>query len=94
MSRAEELELETTRYVLGLDALGLGLGAKGFAILHRCQLREIRPLLLKQRSALERGRDPDGRLEIEIEGAWERCLDQLKTLWLTEGRGLEDAEVA
>lgn len=30
------------------------------------------------------------KLEADIIQGWERCLEQLKTLWLTDGRALEE----
>lgn len=84
-------EAEVLEYVLGLDALGEGLGAEAGEIYVRACNRDVRPLLLKQRSLLKRGADDwvVRAVDVEIAAAWGRCLEQLKTLWLTQGRGLE-----
>ena len=94
-------ELEVLQYVLGLD--GLGLGGKAHSLLARHMARDVRPLLLKQKRALDAATRLDGGrrgpaapdvpgldraakdLEAEIAAAWGRCLDSLRTLWLTEG---------
>jgi hypothetical protein len=83
-------ELEVLEYLLGLG--GLGLGTKAYGIYTRHMAREIRPLLLKQQALLkvavqtETSTDPAVKaLDADLGAAWGRCLDALKTLWLTEG---------
>lgn len=84
-------ELEVLEYVLGLDALGEGLGHEAGEILKRCVARSIRRLVVRQEWLLKRRRDVEAAaIDGEIAAAWEECLQQLKTLWLTQGRGLED----
>lgn len=92
MTRRLRLEGEVAEYVLGLDALGLGGKAAG--IWWRSQLRDVRPLLNQQRALLDRAirsgdptKEPEAAvlaLDEEIGNALERCLEQLRILWLTE----------
>ncbi len=99
-------ELEVVEYILGLDALGLGLGTAAHAMRKRT-LIEVRPLLLRQfehcsvaeglgrqepwtSPGIDEGRaaqlDAKGaELGRQIDAAWERCLEQLKILYLTSG---------
>lgn len=93
---ADEAEAEALKYVLGLD--GLGLGGKAAGIYGRALARDIRPLLLRQATLLRptlAGLETDDAavvaLEAEVCAAWGRCLEQLKTLWLTEGQTTETA---
>lgn len=83
-------EKAVLEYVLGLD--GLGLGTKAYGIYTRAMARDIRPLVLKQQALLrvaiatETSTDPAVlKLEAELAAAWGRCMDALRTLWLTEG---------
>lgn len=85
-----EAELALGEYMLGLDALGLG--AKAEAIWQRAWAREIRPAMLRQRHLLDaslKSRTNKDAQVLELEEAvaagYRRCLDSLKTLWLTEG---------
>lgn len=105
---AAEAEMGATEYMLGLEALGSGLGRKARQIFDRAQIRDIRPPLLKQQKILDRivklteaGADPmkpefmaaDQKvvaLDREIVGGWVRCLEQLQTLWLTEGQAADE----
>lgn len=93
---AAEAERACWEYVLGLD--GMALGARAQTIVGRHMARDIRPVLLRQRALLDRalktGANTDAevkQLEAELAAAWGRCLDALKTLWLTEGPSSEEA---
>ena len=50
---ATKLEHEALEYVIGLDALGLGLGTNADGV-RREALREVRPLLVRQAAMLRR----------------------------------------
>jgi hypothetical protein len=84
MSEAERKEFEVLEYARGLE--GLGLGQKAWALYLRAATRDVRPLLLRQKTALRIDADDVvTRLDADIAAAWGRCLESLKTLWLTEG---------
>lgn len=96
MSSHFDAESDCLEYLLGLACLGLS--GKAFGIYGRCLAREVRPVLLKQKALLERairGAAVDEstvkQLDAELAAAWGRCLEQLKTLWLTEGPHEEEA---
>jgi hypothetical protein len=99
LTRREAAELALGEYLLGLD--GLGLGGKGEAIWRRMMVREVRPVLLRQRAMLDKGiragADVDAEvagLEDEVAAAYERCLEQLTALWLTEGPAAKGEDAA
>lgn len=90
-TRRERAELEVAEYLLGLDALGLG--GKGERIYARAMVRDVRPLLHKQKALLERSLATEADLDAEVLALDERIavaleglLDSLKVLWLTEGQ--------
>lgn len=102
MAGADRAELEVAEYVLGLDALGVGLGARAGELYRRCLARDVYPLVRRQKALLELGvacvenplpgEKPSAdverqlaELDGQVEAAWRRCLEQLQTLWLTEG---------
>jgi hypothetical protein len=89
LRRAEALELTCLESVLTLELIGLG--GKAGAILNRCQLREVFPLLHRQRTLLQRKLDTEAaKLDQELAAAWDRCAEQLHILWLTEGQSTHE----
>jgi hypothetical protein len=97
MTNAERLELGVLEYIRGLE--GLGLGQKAWALYLRAQTRDIRPLLLRQRAEIERAvrtETPENTVDVdaEIEAAWRRLQESLKTLWLTEGPHTNEEDAA
>lgn len=95
LNRREEAELACFEYLLGLR--DLGLGPQAARIFERYRVQEIRPLHLRVRRLQERVRVTDkppteaelDAIEAEWAGIYGRCLEELKTLWLTEGQGRE-----
>ncbi len=95
MTRNEELELEVIEYVLGLDALGVGVGGEAGRIQEEA-IYKIKRLLLWQKQALEiailvtqaKAAKSDAqahKFERDIETVWLECLERLKVLYLVSG---------
>lgn len=99
-------ECEVLSYLLGLADLATGLSGEGARIYQRTLTGEAVPLLRKQQEALEAMwleseeglpvTDRDAAvlaLDAELEAVWSRCLEQLRTLWLTSPHAVVPEEV-